>query len=68
MLSPAGRRHVCGKSCSRSFFRCLVILLWQWAGNGGSLFGGVLPTPDRVWQAWKVWAFGTTSGLEPQSL
>jgi NitT/TauT family transport system permease protein len=41
----------------------LVILLWQWAGNGGSLFGGVLPTPDRVWQAWKVWAFGSNSGL-----
>jgi NitT/TauT family transport system permease protein len=46
----------------------LVILLWQWAGNGGSLFGGVLPTPDRVWQAWKVWAFGANGfSLNPYS-
>jgi NitT/TauT family transport system permease protein len=46
----------------------VVILLWQLAGNGGSLFGGVLPTPDRVWQAWKVWAFGAGGlSLNPYS-
>ena len=34
----------------------------------GSLFGGVLPTPDRVWQAWKIWAFGPAGmGLNPYS-
>ena len=46
----------------------LIILLWQAAGTNGSLFGGVLPTPDRVWQAWKVWAFGPAGmGLNPYS-
>ena len=46
----------------------MVIALWQWAGHGGSLFGGVLPTPDRVWQAWKVWAFGSSGlSLNPYS-
>lgn len=45
-----------------------VIVLWQLGGTNGSLLGGVLPTPDRVWQAWKVWAFGTTGlGLNPYS-
>ena len=46
----------------------MVIVVWQMAGKDGSLFGGVLPTPDRVWQAWKVWAFGTTGlSLNPYS-
>jgi NitT/TauT family transport system permease protein len=46
----------------------MVIVIWQWAGNGGSLFGGVLPTPDKVWQAWKVWAFGASGlSLNPYS-
>jgi NitT/TauT family transport system permease protein len=62
MLSPAGRRHL-QQTLLAVVLPVLVILLWQWAGNGGSLFGGVLPTPDRVWQAWKVWAFGSNSGL-----
>jgi NitT/TauT family transport system permease protein len=45
-----------------------AIVLWQLAGQGGSLFGGVLPTPDRVWKAWMVWAFGPTGlGLNPYS-
>jgi NitT/TauT family transport system permease protein len=45
-----------------------VIALWQWAGTGGSLFGGVLPTPDRVWDAWYKWAFGQAGlGLNPYS-
>lgn len=45
-----------------------VIAIWQMSGTNGSLFGGVLPTPDRVWQAWKVWAFGTAGlGLNPYS-
>lgn len=45
-----------------------VIALWQWAGTGGSLFGGVLPTPERVWDAWYQWAFGQAGlGLNPYS-
>jgi NitT/TauT family transport system permease protein len=46
----------------------MVIAVWQMAGTDGSLFGGVLPTPDRAWQAWKVWAFGSTGlSLNPYS-
>jgi NitT/TauT family transport system permease protein len=46
----------------------IVIAVWQMAGTDGSLFGGVLPTPDRAWQAWKVWAFGSTGlSLSPYS-
>src|SRR3569623_1324250 len=46
-----------------------VIASWQLAGGrAGSLFGGVLPTPDRVWHAWTVWAFGPSGlGLNPYS-
>jgi NitT/TauT family transport system permease protein len=46
----------------------LVVGAWQAAGTDGSLFGGVLPTPDRVWRAWKIWAFGPEGmGLNPYS-
>jgi len=46
----------------------LVLAAWQAGGTNGSLFGGVLPTPDRVWQAWKIWAFGPEGmGLNPYS-
>jgi NitT/TauT family transport system permease protein len=46
----------------------LVLVTWQLSGTNGSLFGGVLPTPDRVWAAWKVWAFGQAGlGLNPYS-
>ncbi len=45
-----------------------VIAIWQVSGTNGALFGGVLPTPDRVWQAWKIWAFGPAGlGLNPYS-
>jgi NitT/TauT family transport system permease protein len=45
-----------------------VVGAWQAAGTDGSLFGGVLPTPDRVWRAWKIWAFGPEGmGLNPYS-
>jgi NitT/TauT family transport system permease protein len=45
-----------------------VVAVWQLGGTNGSLLGGVLPTPDRVWQAWKVWAFGAGGfGLNPYS-
>jgi NitT/TauT family transport system permease protein len=46
----------------------LIVGTWQTSGHSGSLFGGVLPTPDRVWQAWKIWAFGPEGvGLNPYS-
>ncbi len=45
-----------------------VVILWQFAANDGSLFGGVLPSPERVWKAWTVWAFGRAAlGLNPYS-
>lgn len=64
---------VAGRGVQRALLALLlpaaVILIWQLAGGrSGSLFGGVLPTPDRVWQAWTVWAFGPTGlGLNPYS-
>ncbi len=43
-----------------------LIAIWQWSGTNGVVFGGALPTPDRVWTAWVNWAFGTpTFGLNP---
>lgn len=35
-----------------------VLVLWQASGTNGAVAGGALPTPDRVWKAWLVWAFG----------
>ena len=67
MLSPAGRRTL-RQVLLAIVLPALVIVVWQLAGSDGSLFGGVLPTPDRVWRAWKVWAFGATGlGLNPYS-
>lgn len=46
----------------------VVGIVWQLGGKDGSLFGGVLPTPDRVWRAWTIWAFGPVGlGLNPYS-
>jgi len=67
LLSPASRRSL-RQILLAIVLPALVIVLWQWAGRGGSLFGGVLPAPDRVWQAWKVWAFGSSGlSLNPYS-
>ena len=35
-----------------------ALALWQASGTNGAVAGGALPTPDRVWKAWLVWAFG----------
>lgn len=44
----------------------VLVIAWQLAGTEGALFGGALPTPDRVWTAWYQWAFGNpTFGLNP---
>ena len=67
VLSPAGRGSL-RQVVLAVVLPVMVIVIWQWAGNGGSLFGGVLPTPDKVWQAWKVWAFGASGlSLNPYS-
>lgn len=43
-----------------------LVAIWQLASTNGSLFGGALPSPDRVWSGWLVWAFGTPGfGLNP---
>jgi NitT/TauT family transport system permease protein len=44
----------------------VLVTIWQLSGVNGGVFGGALPTPDRVWTAWVNWAFGTqTFGLNP---
>ena len=40
-----------------------LVGLWQWAGKDGAVAGGALPTPSRVFEAWKIWAFGTPTGM-----
>ncbi len=67
MLSPARCRSL-RQGLLALVLPAMVIAVWQMAGTDGSLFGGVLPTPDRAWQAWKVWAFGSTGlSLNPYS-
>jgi NitT/TauT family transport system permease protein len=67
ILSPAVRRSLL-QAALAVVLPALVITVWQMAGTDGSLFGGVLPTPDRAWRAWKVWAFGSTGlSLNPYS-
>ena len=67
ILSPAGRRSL-RQVLLAVVLPALVVAIWQMAGRDGSLFGGVLPTPDRAWQAWKIWAFGSTGlSLNPYS-
>ena len=66
-LSPTGRRSL-RQLLLAVVLPALVVAIWQMAGKDGSLFGGVLPTPDRAWQAWKIWAFGSTGlSLNPYS-
>jgi NitT/TauT family transport system permease protein len=67
ILSPAVRRSLL-QAALAVVLPALVITVWQMAGTDGSLFGGVLPTPDRAWRAWKVWAFGSAGlSLNPYS-
>ena len=46
-----------------------ILLAWELAGGESrGLFGNILPTPSRVWEAWTVWAFGPAGmGLNPYS-
>jgi NitT/TauT family transport system permease protein len=67
ILSPASRRSL-RQVLLAVVLPAMVIAVWQMAGRDGSLLGGVLPTPDRAWQAWKIWAFGSTGlSLNPYS-
>jgi NitT/TauT family transport system permease protein len=54
MISSRG-----GKAVLAVALPILLVVLWQLAGHNGALAGGALPTPDRVWKAWQIWAFGT---------
>jgi NitT/TauT family transport system permease protein len=47
-----------GRSILAIVLPVMLVGLWQLAGKDGSLAGGALPTPDRVWTAWVTWAFG----------
>lgn len=47
-----------GKASLAIALPLLVLILWQVSGKDGAVAGGALPTPDRVWKAWLVWAFG----------
>jgi NitT/TauT family transport system permease protein len=47
-----------GKAILAIVLPLVLVALWQFAGKDGSLAGGALPTPDRVWKAWVTWAFG----------
>ncbi|MFN0159778.1 MAG: ABC transporter permease [Burkholderiales bacterium] len=35
-----------------------AIVAWEALGAAGLLVAGVIPTPSKVYEAWKVWAFG----------
>ncbi|MBL8376714.1 MAG: ABC transporter permease [Burkholderiales bacterium] len=35
-----------------------AIVLWEALGAAGLLVAGVIPTPSKVYEAWKIWAFG----------
>lgn len=47
-----------GKAVLAVLLPLAVLLLWQASGTNGAVAGGALPTPDRVWKAWLIWAFG----------
>lgn len=69
---PDWRLKFIGRTARQALLAVLlpvaVVAIWQFSGTNGTLFGGVLPTPDRVWRAWYVWAFGqNTQMLNPYS-
>jgi NitT/TauT family transport system permease protein len=55
---PPFRSSRIGKGILAVVLPVLLVAMWQLAGRDGSLAGGALPTPDRVWKAWQTWAFG----------
>jgi NitT/TauT family transport system permease protein len=59
MRMPSFGSSRTGKAILAVVLPVALVALWQLAGKDGSLAGGALPTPDRVWKAWLVWAFGT---------
>ncbi len=66
MQRRAGLGAALAKAALAVVLPIALVALWQMSGKDGALFGGALPTPDRVWNAWRQWAFGTpTFGLNP---
>ena len=77
--APAGQRQAApawfarglgqaGKTAVGLVLPVALVAIWQLASTDGALFGGALPSPDRVWRAWVVWAFGNPGlGLNPYS-
>jgi NitT/TauT family transport system permease protein len=75
--SAAARRPAAAPAAERRWGRIAlgwilpvaVLLAWELAGGSeGTVFHGIVPTPSKVVEAWKVWAFGEAGlGLNPYS-
>jgi NitT/TauT family transport system permease protein len=65
---PAGDRRW-GKAALGWILPIAVVVFWELAGGSdGTIFQGIVPTPSKVVEAWKTWAFGETGmGLNPYS-
>jgi NitT/TauT family transport system permease protein len=65
---PAGERRW-GRVALGWILPVAVLLAWEIAGGSeGTVFHGIVPTPSKVLDAWKVWAFGPAGmGLNPYS-
>ncbi len=65
---PAGERRW-GKVALGWILPVAVLLFWELAGGSdGTIFQGIVPTPSKVVEAWKTWAFGEAGmGLNPYS-
>jgi NitT/TauT family transport system permease protein len=65
--APDGRRW--GRAALGWILPAAVLLLWELAGGADrTVFHGIVPTPSKVVEAWKVWAFGEAGlGLNPYS-
>jgi NitT/TauT family transport system permease protein len=65
--APDGRRW--GRAALGWILPAAVLLLWELAGGTDrTVFHGIVPTPSKVVEAWKVWAFGEAGlGLNPYS-
>ncbi len=65
--APDSRRW--GRAALGWILPAAVLLLWELAGGADrTVFHGIVPTPSKVVEAWKVWAFGEAGlGLNPYS-
>lgn len=67
--TPAPERRRWGRVALGWILPAAVLLLWELAGGADrTVFHGIVPTPSKVVEAWKVWAFGESGlGLNPYS-